>query len=65
MPQVRIITTSGSIFEIEAFYEDVKASISVGSQKDFVEFNRLGGGIPIPKVLIRKRDVESIQQINR
>lgn len=61
---VKIATKTGSWWEVDAFYEDVVAAWKSGVPP-VLEYDRLDGGIPRPKIAIETASIESVQQIRR
>lgn len=62
---VRISTTTGTFFDVEGYYEDMLQLIGKTAKDGMLEFTRLDGGFPKPKIAIKVESIETVQQVNR
>lgn len=65
---VKIILVNGTVYLIDAWYATVYGmwAAAVAEEQDpIVSFDRLGAGIPLPKVAVDLRQISSLEQEGR
>lgn len=58
--ETRILLKNGSVYSVNAYYDDVVTDWR--TKQGVVEYERLGAGLPTPKVAILMEEVASVEQ---